>query len=62
MPALTLVDVLTEPFSGYQQASAYRFRREEAEKGEPVEMMVPRALMIRVRSSRSVCETTSGVP
>src|SRR6266567_1624800 len=43
---LARIDVLTEPFSGYQQASAYRFRQEEGEEGEPVERIVPRSLMI----------------
>jgi DMSO/TMAO reductase YedYZ molybdopterin-dependent catalytic subunit len=40
------IDVLSEPFSGYQQSSAYRFRQVEDEEGEPVQRMVPRALMI----------------
>jgi DMSO/TMAO reductase YedYZ molybdopterin-dependent catalytic subunit len=43
---LARIDLLTEPFSGYQQERAYRFRQEESEDGEPVERMVPRALMI----------------
>jgi sulfane dehydrogenase subunit SoxC len=43
---LARIDLLTEPFSGYQQATAYRFRQEESEEGEPVERMVPRSLMI----------------
>lgn len=30
---LARVDVLTEPFSGYQQTSAYRFRQEEGRRG-----------------------------
>jgi len=42
---LARIDVLTEPFSGYQQVAAYRFRQQEDEEGEPVRRMVPRALM-----------------
>lgn len=43
---LARIDLLTEPFAGYQQASAYRIRQAEDEEGEPVQRMVPRALMI----------------
>jgi DMSO/TMAO reductase YedYZ molybdopterin-dependent catalytic subunit len=43
---LSRVDVLAKPFAGYQQAAAYRFRQAEDEEGEPVQRMVPRALMI----------------
>jgi DMSO/TMAO reductase YedYZ molybdopterin-dependent catalytic subunit len=43
---LARIDVLTEPFPGYQQVAAYRFRQQEDEEGEPVRRMVPRALMV----------------
>jgi DMSO/TMAO reductase YedYZ molybdopterin-dependent catalytic subunit len=43
---LERVTVLDRPFDGYQQARAYRFRRDETDPGEPVELMRPRALMV----------------
>ena len=43
---LTRITVVAEPFTGYQQAHAYRFRRDEDDPGEPVTRMVPRALMV----------------
>jgi sulfane dehydrogenase subunit SoxC len=43
---LTRITVVDEPFTGYQQARAYRFRRDEGEAGEPVTRMLPRALMV----------------
>jgi DMSO/TMAO reductase YedYZ molybdopterin-dependent catalytic subunit len=43
---LTRITVLAEPFAGYQQAQAYRFRRDEDDPGEPVTRIVPRALMV----------------
>jgi sulfane dehydrogenase subunit SoxC len=43
---LDRIDVLTEPFAGYQQARGYRLRQEEAEEGEALERMLPRALMV----------------
>ena len=42
---LARIDVLTQPFDGYQQATAYRMRTDEDDPGEPVSRMVPRALM-----------------
>jgi DMSO/TMAO reductase YedYZ molybdopterin-dependent catalytic subunit len=42
---LARVDVLDQPFDGYQQASAYRFRSAPEEPGTPVTRMMPRALM-----------------
>jgi DMSO/TMAO reductase YedYZ molybdopterin-dependent catalytic subunit len=43
---LTRITVVDEPFAGYQQAKAYRFRRGEDDPGEPVTRMFPRALMV----------------
>ena len=42
---LRRITVTVEPFGGYQQVSAYRFRQEENEPGEPVTLMAPRSLM-----------------
>jgi DMSO/TMAO reductase YedYZ molybdopterin-dependent catalytic subunit len=42
---LRRITVTAEPFGGYQQVSAYRFRQEESETGEPVTLMAPRSLM-----------------
>jgi DMSO/TMAO reductase YedYZ molybdopterin-dependent catalytic subunit len=39
------ITVLTEPFTGFQQERAYRFRQDEDEPGEPVTRIVPRSLM-----------------
>ena len=36
---LTRITAVAEPFTGYQQAQAYRFRRDEDEPGEPVTRM-----------------------
>jgi DMSO/TMAO reductase YedYZ molybdopterin-dependent catalytic subunit len=43
---LTRITVVAEPFAGYQQAQAYRFRRDENDPGEPVTRIVPRAMMV----------------
>jgi sulfane dehydrogenase subunit SoxC len=43
---LTRITVVAEPFTGYQQAHAYRFRRGEDDPGEPLTRMFPRALMV----------------
>jgi sulfane dehydrogenase subunit SoxC len=43
---LERITVLDGPFDGYQQQQAYRMRQDEAEDGEPVTRMVPRALMV----------------
>ena len=38
---LTRITVVAEPFTGYQQAHAYRFRRDEDDPGEPLTRIVP---------------------
>jgi DMSO/TMAO reductase YedYZ molybdopterin-dependent catalytic subunit len=43
---LSEIDVLNEPFDGYQQAQAYRMRQAEDEEGTPVQRMVPRSLFV----------------
>jgi DMSO/TMAO reductase YedYZ molybdopterin-dependent catalytic subunit len=43
---LTRITVVDEPFAGYQQAHAYRFRRDEEDEGEPLDRIQPRALMV----------------
>jgi sulfane dehydrogenase subunit SoxC len=43
---LTTITVVDRPFTGYQQAYAYRLRRREDEEGRPLTRMQPRALMI----------------
>ena len=43
---LSRITVVDEPFTGYQQAHAYRFRRNEEDEGEPLARMAPRALML----------------
>jgi DMSO/TMAO reductase YedYZ molybdopterin-dependent catalytic subunit len=43
---LTRITVVAEPFTGYQQAHAYRFRRDEDDEGEPLDRIRPRALMV----------------
>ena len=43
---LRSIRAVSEPFQGYQQATAYRMRASEDEPGTPVTRMVPRALMI----------------
>ena len=42
---LTRIDVLTEPFTGYQNATAYRFKVDADDAGEPVTRIRPRALL-----------------
>ncbi|TQN41800.1 molybdenum-dependent oxidoreductase-like protein [Blastococcus colisei] len=42
---LTRIDVLTEPFTGYQNATAYRLKVDADESGEPVTRIRPRALL-----------------
>ncbi len=42
---LTRIDVLTEPFTGYQNATAYRLKVDADEAGEPVTRIRPRALL-----------------
>jgi sulfane dehydrogenase subunit SoxC len=43
---LQRITVMAEPFRGYQQATAYRFRQEPDEEGTPVTRMEPRSLMV----------------
>ncbi|HEX2029938.1 MAG TPA: sulfite oxidase [Actinomycetota bacterium] len=43
---LTRIRAVTEPFEGYQQATAYRFQQHEDDPGIPVSRMQVRALMI----------------
>ncbi|CCG04669.1 sulfite oxidase [Blastococcus saxobsidens] len=42
---LTRIDVLTEPFTGYQNATAYRLKVHADDQGEPVTRIRPRALL-----------------
>jgi sulfane dehydrogenase subunit SoxC len=42
---LSSITLLTEPFTGYQQARAYRYRHTEDESGRPVTRMLPRSLI-----------------
>ena len=43
---LTRITAVSEPFTGYQQAVAYRYQRDEDDPGEGVSRMRVRALMI----------------
>jgi sulfane dehydrogenase subunit SoxC len=43
---LSTITVLSRPFTGYQQVSAYRLRTSPAEEGVALQRMLPRALMI----------------
>jgi sulfane dehydrogenase subunit SoxC len=43
---LSRITASTEPFAGYQQASAYRLRNDPDHAGEPVTRMVVRSLMV----------------
>ncbi len=43
---LARIDLLDEPFAGYQQAVGYRMRAHEEDPGTPVTRMMPRALMV----------------
>jgi len=42
---LASISAVAEPFAGYQQARAYRFRERDEDEGRPVTRMAPRALM-----------------
>ncbi|HEX8206425.1 MAG TPA: sulfite oxidase [Solirubrobacteraceae bacterium] len=42
---LTRISFLDEPFTGYQNATAYRLRQAEEDEGTPVTRIEPRALM-----------------
>ena len=43
---LRRITVVAEPFTGYQNAAAYRFRQDPDEPGTPVTRMEPRSLMV----------------
>jgi sulfane dehydrogenase subunit SoxC len=43
---LARITVVHDPFGGYQQSAAYKFRRDEDDEGTAVTRMVPRALMV----------------
>ncbi len=43
---LTRIDVVTEPFEGYQQRVAYFYKQFSDDPGEPVTRIRPRALMV----------------
>jgi DMSO/TMAO reductase YedYZ molybdopterin-dependent catalytic subunit len=43
---LTSIEAITGSFEGFQQASAYRYQRDEDDPGEPVSRMRVRSLMI----------------
>jgi DMSO/TMAO reductase YedYZ molybdopterin-dependent catalytic subunit len=43
---LTRIDAVTAPFEGYQQDVAYWYKQQADERGEPVQRIRPRALMI----------------
>ena len=43
---LRAVTVTDQRFEGYQQATAYHYRRDATDTGEPVTRMLPRALMV----------------
>jgi DMSO/TMAO reductase YedYZ molybdopterin-dependent catalytic subunit len=43
---LASIDVLDQPFDGYQHSAAYRFRADEDDEGEPVTRMQPRSLLV----------------
>jgi hypothetical protein len=43
---LTRIEARTEPFTGYQNATAYRITTDAGDPGEPVTRILPRALMI----------------
>jgi sulfane dehydrogenase subunit SoxC len=43
---LAEIDVIDEPFAGYQQTQGYRLRQSEDEEGVPVQRIVPRSLFV----------------
>jgi sulfane dehydrogenase subunit SoxC len=43
---LTSIEAVREPFDGYQQATAYHYRRDADDPGEPVTRIRVRALMV----------------
>lgn len=43
---LASIELVGEPFSGFQQAAGYRWRTDETDPGRPLTRMLPRALMV----------------
>src|SRR5437763_4202490 len=43
---LAEIELLDEPFAGYQQSQGYRLRQTEDEEGTPVQWIVPRSLFV----------------
>jgi DMSO/TMAO reductase YedYZ molybdopterin-dependent catalytic subunit len=43
---LTGIELVAQPFTGFQQAIAYRLRQEPADPGDPVDRIAPRALLV----------------
>jgi DMSO/TMAO reductase YedYZ molybdopterin-dependent catalytic subunit len=43
---LAEIELLEEPFDGYQQSQGYRLRQTEDEEGTPVQRIVPRSLLV----------------
>jgi DMSO/TMAO reductase YedYZ molybdopterin-dependent catalytic subunit len=43
---LASIELVSEPFTGFQQTSAYRLRRDRDDDGTPLDRMRPRALMV----------------
>ncbi|MFL5955752.1 MAG: sulfite oxidase [Gaiellaceae bacterium] len=43
---LDRITLLAEPFTGYQQARGYRVRQDDADDGDPLSWILPRALMV----------------
>ena len=43
---LRRIEVVGEPFQGYQQSHGYRFRDQPEDQGEPVTRIAPRSLMV----------------
>ena len=43
---LSRIELLDEPFAGYQQSWSYRLRQSEDEAGEPLKRMLPRSLIV----------------
>jgi DMSO/TMAO reductase YedYZ molybdopterin-dependent catalytic subunit len=41
---LSEIELIDEPFDGYQQAQGYRMRQNEDEEGTPVQRIIPRSL------------------
>jgi DMSO/TMAO reductase YedYZ molybdopterin-dependent catalytic subunit len=43
---LTGIELVAQPFTGFQQTVAYRLRQDPAEPGDPVDRIAPRALLV----------------